>query len=146
MSKSNAFENKFLQLVFHNANIANIGDATGLRGSTAAGNLYVALHTADPGEAGVGNTSEATYTGYARKAVSRIAGNWTINNNQVQNAVAVAFDPCSAGSNTITHFSIQSEASGATDILYKGALTASLVVSAGITPNFAINQITITED
>lgn len=146
MSKSNAFENKLLQLVFHNANIAAVGDATGLRGSTAAGSLYMALHTADPGEAGVGNTSEATYTGYARKAVGRIAGNWTITNNQVQNAVAISFDPCTAGANTITHFSIQSELSGATDILYKGALTAQLAVSAGITPNFAINTITITED
>ena len=37
MSKSNAFENAWLQLVFLNNPIANIGDATGLRGSTTAG-------------------------------------------------------------------------------------------------------------
>lgn len=37
MSKTNAFENALLELVFKNTNIANIGDATGLRGSSVAG-------------------------------------------------------------------------------------------------------------
>ena len=31
MSKSDAFENAMLLLVFNNSNIANVGDATGLR-------------------------------------------------------------------------------------------------------------------
>lgn len=42
MSKSNTFETELLTLLFNNTNIANIGDATGLRGSTTAGNFYVA--------------------------------------------------------------------------------------------------------
>ena len=36
MSKSNAFETAYLQLVFLNTPIANIGDATGLRCLTPA--------------------------------------------------------------------------------------------------------------
>ena len=48
MSKSNAFENDLLKHVFNNDAIALVGDATGLRGSTVAGDLYVSLHTADP--------------------------------------------------------------------------------------------------
>lgn len=52
MSASNAFETALLTLIFNNTNLANVGDATGLRGSTTAGSFYIGLHTADPGEAG----------------------------------------------------------------------------------------------
>jgi len=71
MSKSNAFEAAFLDLLFLNTDIANIGDAAGLQNSAAAGSLYLSLHTADPGEAGTQSTSEVAYTGYARVAVAR---------------------------------------------------------------------------
>ena len=37
-----------LELIFQNLDAANIGDATGLRGSSAAGNMWISLHTADP--------------------------------------------------------------------------------------------------
>ena len=50
--KSDTFENALLLLMFNNSNIANVGDATGIRSSTAAGSLYFSLHTADPGDAG----------------------------------------------------------------------------------------------
>ena len=52
MSKSNTFENDLLQLLFNNVDIADIGDAAGIQNSATAGSLYLALHTADPGEAG----------------------------------------------------------------------------------------------
>lgn len=78
MSKSDAFENSILLLIFNNTNIADIGDATGLRGSTAAGSLYLSLHTADPGEAGTQATSEIAYTGYARVAVARSSAGFTV--------------------------------------------------------------------
>ena len=91
MSASNAFENSLLLLILNNTNIANIGDATGLRGSSAAGNVYVGLHTADPGEAGTQATSEATYTGYARVAVARTAGGWTVAGNAFSNTAAITF-------------------------------------------------------
>lgn len=149
MSASNAFENDCMLLLFNNTNIANLGDATGVRGSTTAGSLFVALHTADPGEAGNQSTSEATYTGYARVAVARSGAGWTISGTaptQAANAAAVTFGACTAGSNTITFFSVGLVTSGATEILASGALTASLSVSAGITPSFAIGQLTVTLD
>lgn len=145
MSKGNTFENELLALIFNNSNIANIGDATGLRGSSIAGSLYVSLHTADPGEGGNQTTNEATYTGYARKAVARGAA-WTVSGNAVENASAITFDACTAGSNTITHFAVGTDSSGSGKILYKGALSASLAVSAGITPEFAAGALDITED
>jgi hypothetical protein len=149
MSASNAFENDCLLLLFNNTNIANLGDATGVRGSTTAGNLFVSLHTADPGETGNQSTSEATYTGYARVGVARSSAGWTVSGTtptQAANPAAVTFGACTAGSNTITFVGVGFGSSGATELLGSGALTASLAVSAGITPSFAIGQLTITLD
>ena len=67
-----------LKLLFNNTTWANVGDVTGIVGSGTAGNLYVALHTADP-SAGDQSTSETTYTGYGgRVAVARTTGGWTV--------------------------------------------------------------------
>lgn len=122
MSKGNTFENELLLHIFQNADIADIGDAAGLQNSAAAGSLYVSLHTADPGEGGNQTTSEATYTGYARVAVARSAGGWTVTANLVQNAAAVTFGLCTAGSNTITHWAVGTASSGTGKILYKGTI------------------------
>jgi hypothetical protein len=150
MSASNAFESDILALIFQNANIANIGDATGVRGSTAVGNLYVALHTADPGEAGNQSTSEAAYTGYARVSVVRSAAGWTIsgtNPTTVANTANVDFPASTGGVPTITHFSVGYEASGATKMIASGVLTSSQVINVGATPNrFAAGALTITVD
>lgn len=146
MSKANTFEADLLKLIFQNVNIANLGDATGVRGSTTAGSLYVSLHTADPGEAGDQTTSETTYTGYARVAVARSSSGWTISGSQISNNAAVTFGACTAGTPTITHFGVGRDSSGAGELLYSGALTSSLAVSPGITPEFAAGQLTITED
>jgi hypothetical protein len=147
MSASNAFENSLLLLLFNNTAIANYGDAAGILGSAAAGSLHVALHTADPGEAGSQTTSEATYTGYVRIAVARSGAGWTVSGTaptQAANAAAVTFGLCTAGSETLTHFSVGRDLAGAGQILASGILTASLAVSAGITPSFAIGQLTVT--
>jgi hypothetical protein len=146
MSMSNAFETQLLQLIFENANAANIGDATGLRGSSTAGVFYIALHTADPGEGGSQNTSEATYTGYARVSVARSTAGWTVSGNSVSNDAAITFGACTAGSSTCTYFSIGTDSSGAGNLLLSGALGASLAVTAGITPAFAIGALTATAD
>lgn len=149
MSASNSFESSALNLIFLNSNIANVGDATGLRGSSTAGSLFVALHTADPGEAGDQTTSETTYTGYARVAVARSGAGWTVSGTaptQVANAAAVTFGLDTVGSQTITHFSVGVATSGASVIIVSGALTASLAVSPGITPSFAIGALTATLD
>ena len=151
MSASNAFENDMLLLLFNNTDIANIGDAAGLQNSATAGSLYVALHTADPGETGTQATSEATYTGYARVAVARSGAGWTVSGTaptQAANAAAVTFGACTAGSSTCTYFSVGYESAGATKILGSGALTSptSLAVTAGITPSFAIGTLVVTLD
>lgn len=146
MSASNAFETDLLEHIFQNADIANIGDATGLRGSTAAGSLHVSLHTADPGEAGTQATSEATYTSYARVAVARSAGGWTVSGNNVSNTAVVTFAQATGGSETITHFGIGTDSAGAGNLLFSGTVTPNLAVSTGIQPNFAIGQLDVDVD
>lgn len=146
MSLSNASETALLNLLFNNTAWANIGNAGGLQPSGAAGSFFIALHTADPGETGVQNTSEAAYTGYARVAVARSAGGFTISGNQVSNTATVQFGECTAGSATVTHFSVGVAASGATEILYRGALSAARAISSGITPLFNAGALTGTVD
>lgn len=146
MSKADSAELNMLKLLFNATAWANIADNAA---SSPLTNLYVALHTADPGDSGTQSTSEATYTGYARVAVARTTGGWTCSGtspSQAANAALIAFGACTAGANTITHVSIGVASSGATAILYSGALSASLSVSAGITPQFAIGALVATED
>lgn len=145
MSKSNAFETALLQHIFENANIANIGDATGLRGSSTAGNLYVSLHTADPGEAGDQTTNEIAYTGYARVAVARTSSGWTVTGNAVALDAPVTFPAGTGGSGTATHWGLGSSSSGAGLLMYKGAISPNIVCGNGVTPQLAAGAIT-TED
>lgn len=149
MSATNAAAAAILQLLFENADYANIGDAAGLQGSTTAGVYYISLHTADPTETGNQTSSEATYTGYARVSVARSAAAWTTTTADpasVTNDAAITYAQCTAGTNTITHFGIGTDASGVGNLIMSGALTASLAVSAGITPEFAAGQLTATLD
>ena len=145
MSKSNAFESALLALIFQNTNIADIGDATGLRGAAAAGQLFLALHTADPGEAGTQTTSEVAYTGYARVGLARSSGAFTITGNSVSPAANVNFPICTAGSATATHFSIGVASTGAGMVLYKGAISPAIAIAAGVTPQLTTATV-ITED
>jgi len=146
MSKSNSLENDFLLLLFNNTNAALVGDATGLRGSVAAGSLFISLHTADPGEAGTQATGEATYGSYARQAIARSVAGFTVVANAVSNAAAITFPAASSGSQTITHFGVGTDASGAGKLLYKGALTPSIAVSTGVSVNIPVGDLDITED
>ena len=145
MSKSNSWENWLLLLLFNNTNFANVGDATGLRGSSTAGSFYVSLHTADPGEAGDQTTNETSYTSYARVAVARSGAGFTVTNNSVSPAASIDFPACTGGTATITHFGIGTASAGAGVLLYKGTVTANISVSSGVTPQLTTAS-TVTED
>lgn len=134
MSKTNAMETGMLQLFFENTNFANIGDATGVRGSTTAGSLYFSLHTADPGEAGSQTTNEIAYTSYARVAVARSTAGFTVSGDAVSTDADVTFPAGTGGSGTATHFGIGTDLSGAGTLLYKGTITPNIVCGNGVTP------------
>ena len=143
MSKGNTFENDLLKLIFNATAIANIADNAS---SSPLTNLYIALHTADPGEAGDQTTSECAYGSYARVAVARTGVGWTVATNTATNAALIQFPECTSGSETITYVSIGTAVSGAGKILYSGALTASRSVSSGIQPQFAATSLSVQED
>lgn len=145
MSKSNAMENSILELVFKNTNFANVGDATGLRGSTTAGSLYVSLHTADPGEAGDQTTNETTYTSYARQAIARSGAGFVVTANSVSPAANIVFPVSTGGTPTITHFGIGTAVSGAGVLLYSGTVTPNIVVSTSVQQTLTTGS-AITED
>lgn len=146
MSLTNAAETALLNLIFTNTDWANVGDAAGLQNSAAAGSFYISLHTADPGETGTQATSEATYTSYARVAVARSGAGWTVSAANASNTAAVNFPACTGGTNSITHFGIGSDLTTAGNLFFKGALSATLAVSSGITPSFAIGELDINLD
>lgn len=143
MSKGDVFENDFLKLILNATPIANIADNAA---SSPLTNVYISLHTADPGEAGTQSTSEATYTGYARAAVARTSGGWTITANSATPVANVDFPACTAGTNTITHAAVGTLASGTGKILWKGAVSPTIAVSTGVTPRINAGTSVITED
>jgi len=135
MSFSNTAENEILNYVFKGTDVS----------WNANTDLYLALHTADPGEAGTAVTSEATYGSYARVVLTR-ASDITVSGNQMSNTNLEQFPQCSSGSETITHVSIVTSASGAGTIVARASLTSSIPVSTGIQPQFAASGLTFTLD
>ena len=131
---SDAAETQLLQLFFNNTNYAFVGDTTGLRGSSTAGSFYLSLHTADPGDAGTVQTSEITYTSYARVAVARSSAGFTVSGNSVVLAATVSFPAGTGGSGTATHWGLSYVASGAGQIILSGPITPNIVCGNGITP------------
>lgn len=108
--------------------------------------LYLSLHTADPGEGGSQTTSEATYTSYARVAVSRSGTGWTVSGATAENAALVQFPQCTGGSNVLTYIAIGTLSSGAGQVLISGALNSSLTVSNLIQPQFSAGSLVFTLD
>lgn len=131
MAKSNTLENSLLLLLFNATTFADIAENDT---TSPATNLYFSLHTADPGETGTMATSECAYTSYARVAVARSGGGFTVTANSVSPAAAVSFPACTGGTETATHFGVGIGSSGATVLLYRGAITPNISISTGVTP------------
>lgn len=135
MSKSNTTENDILKAMLQGTDPSWRSDAT----------IYLALYTADPGEAGTAVTNECAYGSYARVAITKASG-WTDGGSTFTNAGLLQFPECTSGTETITHCGLVTTASGAGQLVISGALTASRSVSSGIQPQFAIGALSITED
>lgn len=143
MSKSNVTENDYIKFIANAVAMPAYG-----------GVLYMHLHTADPGEGGTSSTNEAAYTGYARVAVTRDASGFTVcdpdgtpnaNGSAFKNTAETTFPECTGAldDELETHGSLCT-ASG--QILYSGALTASLRITNLITPRFPAGTVIFKED
>jgi len=132
MSIANATETAILKLVFQAVAWANYADNAA---STPQTNVDVALHTADPGEAGTQSTSETTYTSYARVSVARTTGGWTETTGSVSPVASITFPAGTGGSGTATYFSTGKTGGGASAILWSGTITPNITLGSGVTPS-----------
>ena len=143
MSKSNTFEDDLLKLIFNGTPIANLADNATASPLTA---LYIALHTADPGEAGQQNTNEVSYTGYSRVSVARTTAGWEVTNGSVSPKAAIEFGEMTAGTpGNAVYASVGTHATGGGKILYRGALSPAVAYNVGVQPKIRTTT-TITED
>lgn len=141
-AKGSTFDNDLLKLIFNASAIANIADNAATSPLT---NLYVSLHTADPTVGGNQTSSEISYTGYARVAVARTSGGWTVTGSSVSPASTISFGQMTAGAGgTVTHVVVGTASSSTGKILYYGALSPNIIVANGVTPQLTTSS-TITE-
>lgn len=140
----NTAESDLLKLLFQNTAWANLGSVAGLQPSSSAGSFFIGLATAALSGSSTQTSSEAAYTSYARVAIARSSGGWTITGSSptiAENAAACTFPACTGGSETEQAAVIGRDSAGAGEVIFWGALAANLVVSSGITPSFAINAL-----
>jgi len=108
---------------------------------TPAATLYLALATADPGEAATGaSMNEVANSGsYARTAITFGAAS----SRRVTQNADVTFPAATGGGwGTVTHWAIVDSATyGAGNVLSYGALAVSKTVVAGNTPSVASGQV-----
>jgi hypothetical protein len=143
MGATNSFESEIVRHILLNEAIPDIGNAGGLPASSVDGNIYIALFTQNPGEAG-DITNEATYTGYARVAVARGSG-WTESEGNAQNVAAITFPECTGGSEDLTYFGICKTLAG-DDMIFHGELPSPFPISQGMQPQYDIGQLAINFD
>ena len=110
----------------------------GTSSTTAPTTVYLALHTADPTDAGTG--TEVSGNGYARQSIAFGASS----SGTASNSAAVEFPAASGGNfGTITHIGIW-DASSAGNLLFHAALTASKTINDGDIFKVAASGIDIT--
>ena len=132
-SKSDFLENELLDHVLGNA------------AYTAPANVYVALYTVAPTDAG-GGTEVAAAGAYARVTVVNNATNWpTASAGLKSNGTEITFAEATASWGTVVAFAIM-DALTLGNFLYWADLTTSKVIDIGDTAKFAVGDLDITED
>jgi hypothetical protein len=147
MSATDGFETDLLTLLFNNTGIANIGDATGLPASAAAGSTQLALATVAYIDGDTLLTAdEVAYTGYARPTQARSSAGWTVSGDTVDNAALIQFGEMTGGGpDTVVHVGLGFIATG--DVLRLHAdLNDDLVINNGVNPQYAIGAMDWTLD
>ena len=143
MSFSNQFEADILGLIFNATAITGLADNASASPLT---NLYVALHTADPGEGGNQSTNEVNYTGYSRVAVQRTGAGWTLAGQTISPTAVIEFGEMTAGtSGTAVYATVGTAGSGAGKVIIRGALSPTIPFQVGTVPRIRANS-TITLD
>jgi hypothetical protein len=142
MSISDTTESAILALVYTAVAWANYADNAA---SVPQTNIAVALHLADPGDAGNQATSPATYTSYAPVNVARSALGWTVTGGSVSPVNNIDFPAGTGGTGTVSYFSTCKTGGGSAPILWSGTVTPNIVTGSGVTPRLS-TATTITLD
>lgn len=144
MSKTLAYEVALLKLLLNGTALANVFDNAA---SSPITDLYLSLHFADPGESGDQTSSEVTYGSYARVAVARTTGGWTVNaSTGIATPVAtISFPAPTSGSGTITHVGVGRDSSGSGYLFYSGSVTPNIIITVGAAPQLTTSS-QISED
>lgn len=143
MSATNAAETAILALIFNATAWADIAENDT---TSPATQFYISLHTNSPGETGDQSANETAYTGYARIAVNRNSGGWTVSGNSAVNAAEILFGQCTANPDTLTYVGLGTASSGTGALLLYNPLNSSLVLAAGAQPKFAPGELSFTAD
>jgi hypothetical protein len=128
---SDSFALDLFKLIFWGTAIPNLADNAA---SAPLTNLYAALHTADPASGGNQSTNEIVYTSYARIAVARGSGGWSIGLFVSPNADIAFAKPTGAAGQVATFASIGFASSGAGKIIARGALSVPVTIAIGNAP------------
>jgi len=128
MSASDQLENDLLNAIFNDP------------GYSSPANVYVALFTAAPSDAGGG--TEVSGGSYARVSTSSADWNPAVEGSK-DNANEIAFTTATASWGTCTHYALLDHltASAGTNYLLWGALTTSKTIGVGDTAKFSSGSI-----
>jgi len=111
---------------------------------TAPANVYVALYTADPSDAGGG--TECTDGSYARATVVNNYTNWpNASSGAKANGTEITFTEATASWGTVCAFGIFDNLTVG-NLLYWAELTTNKTIDSGDTAKFAVGDLDILED
>lgn len=132
MPKTTQFAADIMKLILHGTAIADIAENDA---SSPMTTMYASLHTASPGVGGNQTTNEISYTGYARVAITRNSGGWTITSDVANPAAAWHFGTMTAGAGgTATYIGIGTASTGTGYLMYFFPISPSISVVNGVDP------------
>lgn len=134
-----AYANALLKLIFNGTAMANIADNAAASPIT---NWELSLHTAEPTTGQDHN--EVNYTGYARVAVARTTGGFTVTSNAVSPVSDINFGACTTGIMAATYLGLGTAHTGAGSLKYAFPLSPAISIFPGQVPRIK-NTSTITE-
>ncbi len=111
----------------------------------AGGQLYLSLHSKDPGADGKQDTDEVSYAGYERYKLSNEAGAWSLDGNTIAYAKAIQFPICLGGEASVACLCVGMASEGAGEILYRARLGTTVTYSKNKVPIIAPMDLRLVE-
>jgi len=147
------FQAQNLALWLNGTPITGIADNAA---SSPLTNLYMALHTADPGSSGDQSVSEIAYTGYTRAAIARNPASpaWTVSGSNpaqaVPNSNIAGFGTRSDSGASVTAswvtLGTSATVGASSQFLFRAQLSPPIAITSGVTPTITTTSTKVTMD